>query len=833
MFKAGRERLYLAIILLASFIVRLIPSRTLSFAGNDAYVHHDIVMRIVTEGPGIVSHDIPSLMGLKAYAYPPLFHLIASALYTVSRSDAVFFLLPAFFGTAAVLVIYMISLEISGNHEQSLLSALLFSMTPSFVTRTSTFMPESLGILLFTGILWMIVRYIKTVPGYPDINNFELGGFLNLFKGDARYLLGASVIFIMYPFTHRGWIFLAIAVLILIATFLTPSFRKRPLEFGLIFAAMVVFLVEFIAFAARFQAVPVTILGFPKWMGVLQLVVGLYGALILLKSRNPVHRFLIIWAAVFMIIGTYSFRFRDPYAAIPLTLIAGYGLMSVIMKIRDSEVLKRYPLLKWDIGPALKSGAILLLILVPVSQGAAMAYSNVITPSPEQISAFSWIEKNTPQDAVFMARINESYLLIGNTHRRDVLLWNTVYRGFMGDAPSVKENRMIQKEVSTIFDSSLPPEAYYLIEKNNISYLYLTRNDHKSGIGLYAPYDPHFKTVFVSGDVSVYRYIRNPELESNTSEIRPQNNRYGEIIGFIEKFWNGYSYSEAGGNGYNDPARDLEFGSLFKGSYESNAMIAALYLQMGDETGDASLTERGSYLIKWLAYRQMDNGSFPAGMPPAEYTLTTTQTIHPLMALKSPESNEIVSKGLRFVESQTEKDEISIAPGKTSSTILGPDYLKLKTESQVSGMKPEGKGEVVNSIIREQGFDGAWSSREYENIGILKGLALYYISTKDEQVLESVQKGAEWLRNHQNTDGSFQGDGEEDVYCLSHYSDAALIYSVAGDSASLERTVNHIIERGVKNDPTPLRSFMTLIWDMKLIYGDDRALEIAGKTLHD
>lgn len=81
------------------------------------------------------------------------------------------------------------------------------------------------------------------------------------------------------------------------------------------------------------------------------------------------------------------------------------------------------------------------------------------------------------------------------------------------------------------------------------------------------------------------------------------------------------------------------------------------------------------------------------------------------MALKSTESNEIVSKGLRFVESQTEKDEISIAPGKTSSTILGPDYLKLKTESQVSGMNPEGKGEVVNSIIREQGFDGAWSSR--------------------------------------------------------------------------------------------------------------------------
>ncbi|MCG2827623.1 prenyltransferase/squalene oxidase repeat-containing protein [Methanothermobacter sp. K4] len=826
-----KRRLYLLIIATVAFTVRLIPSRTYSLAGNDAYVHHDLVMRIVSDGPGIIARDIPSLMGLKAYGYPPLYHMLGAALYMLFRTELVFFLLGPVLGTLAVLVMYRVATEIFSNEDTALLSAFLFSMVPSFVTRTSIFIPESLGLLLTTGILYMTIRYIKTVPGYPDIDKFELGGFLNIFRGESRYIVWGLMLFGIYIFTHRGWIFFAIAIMILLATFLIPSFRKRPLEFGLLFILGGLGILEFIMFAARFQSVPVTILGFPKWMGAVQLVLGLYGAYLLVRSRNPIHKFLIIWAAVFMIIGTYSFRFRDPYAAIPLSLLAGYAFTEVKLKLDNSERLKYYPLFRWNIGPLIMNVVLVFLILTPVIQGAAIGYASVVTPTVQQNAAFEWINQNTPSDAVFLSTLEDSYLLIGNTHRRDVLLGNTVYKGFMGDAPSLGENNAVKNDVSTIFESPLPSEACYLIEKNNVSYVYMSKTVHRKGLGLYIPFNPHFKTCFVSGDVSVYKYIKNPEIQSNSSEI-VLDGEHSEIVNFIEKFWNGYSYSEAGGMSYSDPAEDLEFGSLFKGSYDSNAMIATLYIELGNIKGEEKLSSRGEYLLKWLSYKQMDNGSFPGGMPPSEYTLSTIQTIYPLMNLKSAEGQKIVNKGLKFVDSQVNGDEINISPGTKSSVLIGTDYLKLKTESQVAGMYPAGKREVIYSLINKQGYDGSWSSRAYENIGILKGLALYYISTNDSKTAASMKKGAEWLKDHQNPDGSFQGDGGENTYCLSHYSDAALIYSLTGDTDSMKKTIEYMMKRGVKNDPTPLHSFLTFIWDLKLVYGSDRALDMATELLN-
>lgn len=240
---------------------------------------------------------------------------------------------------------------------------------------------------------------------------------------------------------------------------------------------------------------------------------------------------------------------------------------------------------------------------------------------------------------------------------------------------------MTRDEVSAIFQSSIPSEVHYLIERNNISYIYLSKATHMNGIGLQVPVDPHFKTCFVSGDVSVYKYIKNPELKSNYSEIAV-NGEYGKVVEYIEKFWNGYSYSEVGATAYNDPAEDLEFGNLFKGSYESNAMIAAIYLDMGDSTGNRDLTSRGEYLMEWLSYKQMDNGSFPGGMPPAEYTLTTMQTIYPLMAIRSSKSQEIVDRGLNFVDSQIRGNEINVEPSGNP----GPS-LKVNTSSSKQSLR--------------------------------------------------------------------------------------------------------------------------------------------------
>ncbi len=44
------EKLYLPLLLIASFIIRLTPHRTLLLAAYDEYLHKDITLRLVERG---------------------------------------------------------------------------------------------------------------------------------------------------------------------------------------------------------------------------------------------------------------------------------------------------------------------------------------------------------------------------------------------------------------------------------------------------------------------------------------------------------------------------------------------------------------------------------------------------------------------------------------------------------------------------------------------------------------------------------------------------------------------------------------------------------------
>jgi hypothetical protein len=838
------NQIYLILILIATFLVRLIPSRNLSIAGNDAYLHHDIVMRISEQGFGIISHNPLSLMGLSSYGYPPLYHIIGTILYETFHSQLVFFILPPILGVASVFVFYKLAQELFDDKNVELLATLLFAFVPAFIVRTSVFIPESLGILLFISMAYFLVKYIKSVPGYENLDNFALKDFIKIFSGNYKYLLFTLIIFIIYLFNHRGWVFMALVVLLLMVTFLIPSFKKKPITFSIVFILIGIGLLEFVTFVARFQQEPVTILGFPKWMGILQLVLGAYGLFIFIKSKNSLYKFLALWAVVFMVIGTYSFRFRDPYAAIPLTLMAGYVFAYVLLpKINELSIFKSYKIFKRDFGGSLKIILLLIVISIPIAQGAAIAYSGVNQPTANEISAFKWIETETPTNAVFLTTKDNAYFLIGNTHRKDVALWKTVYEGFMGTAPSVYETVATQRDVDTMLGTAQASEAYYLLNKYNISYIYVAPDMYNltssNGLITYMLYDTHFKTYFVSGDASVYKYIKNPTLNPPTNNLKSlsiNNKEYKKSVEFIEQFWNGYSYSENGGDYLKDSLLDLEFGGINKGNYALNAQIATLYNYMS-QSSNTDLNNRSQYLINWLSYKQMDNGSFPTSIPPEEYTLGTMETIYPLMnGDNNSNINEnqtiITQKGLEFVNSQTGNDHINISNVKSSqNSALGSDYLSLKTDAQVSGMNPKGKEKIISNVLNSQKSDGSWTSQSYQNIEILKGLCLYYNSSKDKNVLNSIEKGSKWLMNNQNSQGRFTDDVSPSIYGLNHYADAVLVYQTAGNRESVVKTLSYMNNNTLKDDINPLKSYLTIISNFSLIYGEDKAIEIANKMV--
>ncbi len=829
----AKDRLYLALIIIIGFILRLIPSMNFKLSGKDAYIHHDLVLRIVNEGLNTLSSDPLSLMGIKSYGYPPLFHIISSSAYKIWPNEIIFYIMPAIFGVLATLMFYKLSQELFDDSASVLISTFLFTVTPSILTRTSVFIPESMGIFLFISICYFIVKYIKTIPGYDELSAFKLNNYLNIFKGNPRYLIYGALILCVYIFTHRSWIFLALVVLIALIIFLLPSFRDKPILISAILGLVLIGIYLFITVVGRFQQEAVTILGFPKWIGVVTLILGLYGSVLFLRSKNAVCRLMAAWAIIFMLIGTYSFRFRDPYSAIPLTVMCAYVLTKKLVPyIMEMDLLQKYKLFGTRIRKYWKHAIIICLLMIPLVQGAFINYTSINQPSDSQMEVFNWINDNAPADAIIMSYKDDSYLLIGNTHRKDVSLWKTVYQGFLGEAPDKKETKQVQSDVELLFATEENNEIYFLLNKYNVSYIYMgpeLYNEASNGLITESAIDTHYTTAIATGDATLYQYYRNPRILSpGTLNYQSSNKEYNKTIDFIEDFWNGYSYSDIGKKSYGKAEQLFEFETSYKGDYSLNAQIARLYRHMSDKSDN--LSRRSDYIISWLDYKQMVDGSFLYSFPPEEYTLETMDTIYGLGDINSSASQKIRNRGLGFIKQQSGDDHINVTANSTGDSEM--DYSTLKTYSQIGGMLPENDERIMDIVLQEQKGNGSFTGESYQDIEILKGISIYYTKTHDSNIASHICDGANWLKAQQSDDGKFVDDGVNEDYGINHYADLALIYYMANDTEGLNKTLEYIWKQDIRQDINPLKSYLTLIDDLTIIYKDeDAALELANTNL--
>jgi len=376
------------------------------------------------------------------------------------------------------------------------------------------------------------------------------------------------------------------------------------------------------------------------------------------------------------------------------------------------------------------------------------------------------------------------------------------------------------------------------MNKYNVTYVYISPRMYKSqepdyGLGESVSYDTHFKTEFANGESAIYKYIKNPALKPPNSENITVLGTYSKTVDFIEKFWNGYSYSEFG-KGYMDQNNlDYEDYGYYKGNYNLNAQIIYLYNYIYGKTGDGNLKNRTDYLTRWLQYKQMDDGAFISLNPPAVYTVGSMEVLYPLMKTdyNNTEKNGIIKKGTSFIDAQVSDSGINVSNKQTKDLLEG-DYSESKTDALVSGMYPAGKEKIVYNLIAKQGADGSWYWESYKNIAILKGLSLYYKETNDKKVKESIIKGANWLKANQNSDGKFKDDKEDlKPYNLKQYAEAFYIYETVGEKEYADRTLQYIKTQKINDDITPLTSYLSLLFNLSDFFGMEESLNIINKLL--
>ncbi len=809
----NKAKLYILLLLITSFIVRLIPHRNLLLATYDEYLHRDLTLRIVHGGIGVISKDIPSLLGLRAYSYPPLFHIIGAFFYKIFPSNYLFFILPAVYGTLAVLGFYCAFNELLGDREKALLATTFLAFAPNFVYRTSLYIPENLGLAFFSVSLFLGLRFLKS--------------------RNIKYLALFSVVFALYMVTHRGWIFFAMASIIVLASYWW-GFIKRNLHYFIGLAVIGIISYYEISFIQstvgglflRLQRSEVSFLGYFKWIGIIQLVFGALATPYYLK-KDPIRRGFAIWAWVFMLAGGVSFRFRDPYSSIPLSVMAAEYLVDVVAPALHPLIEKSFEGIRGVGSDLIKSLSrkkavslliLIFLILTPVAQGVYGAYRYVEAPTVSDKEAYEWIVNNTPENATILVWWDMGYLLIGNTHRKDVVIWKKVYQGFFGEAPTVKEAGQAYTDHVIMFSSNQRNYVYYLMKKYNVSYIFVDKKRYSYGFiryGLmeYAPYDTHFKLEFCNGGSVIYKFIPEPRLKMEQPLPLNYTGNYSPLVNFLEKFWTGYNYAD--------------FDTRFKAYFNLNAWIANLYLRLYQKTGNPKFKERADWLLKWLSYKEMKNGAFPWGVPPNDYTLYTAYTLEPLRNIEFDGKE----RSINLLKNREKEDYFMTTPkdkkgSMVVNALLLPIYKDLGILNNITAKN------VVKKLLDEQKGDGSWNDNVGTTIAIVSGLARYYQLTGNESLFGPIKKAAEWLAKQQEKNGKLKTEKYDYAYSRATYAQMVYIYHIAGLRNSEETTMKFIEETFNPNKEVhPLDAVITMYRYFSYAYGAEDAIKMLNGLL--
>ncbi len=774
------SKILLAIFIFAVF-VRILPVLVFQVpAGLDSYLHIDIALRIAEKGT-LLSMDPLSLIGMKAYSYPPGFHALLAFFLLFLPPVAGAHLVGATIGALTCIFIFRISQEIFRDDGVSLFSALFFATSPIHIFRTSMPIPEGFGVLLFTISLLFLIRYLRTK--------------------EMKQLGISLLVLVVYAFSHRGWTLYVLSALLLLLVYYSGIFRKKRyvLSMGAFIAAIYFVITNYFSdLLARINIEAVSALGYLKWMGGAHIVFAVIGIILLHKTKDKLKLFLIVWAALLLGIGSFSFRFRDPYAAIPISLLAGYAVINYVIP----ECKKKGNVLKYVLS---------FIVIFAVLQALATSLYIVEHPSPEEIEALNWIKGNTPQDSIILTWKEEGYYIMGMTERKDILTWKKIYQGFFEEPPSVDEAKGAYIDMFVMFRSANMDWMLKLMDGYDVDYIYIDARMRseldalKYGLVDHLSYDTHFEPVFANDMAEIYEYNPEPMLPENHTEklteytdfedYRPtfDSKMATSLMPYLEEYWNGIAYLDH---------RD------YRAHYPDITEIVKMLVLMHDRTGNDVYMARAYWLLNWLDFEQLHDGGYfdQKYENPKKSTATTCLVVSDLMEIHEKYPGTPVpdlDSSVSMINSNFNGNWVRTL-GSSQFDDYRTDAVCLPALSRIENT--EAVGVIVQKLIDVQKEDGAWPYGEFSDRStvnsqttILDSLIEYYGMSGDGSVRPAIEKGARWLSTQQNSKGMFWNyvtpeTGRVVKTERVSYPKAIEIYGFAGMEAQKQLTLDYLSE---------------------------------------
>ena len=447
-------------ILILIFLVVLGVNLYISFTSNyffdsKSYFNLRVIEHITSTGMPLV-YDPLSYSGTYL-VIPQLFHYLVALFFLIPYY---FKIIPAIFGASIVFVSYLISKEITGNGNVSLLTSFLSGFVPIYFVR----IVNNISVYsLMVPFMFLLFYFLIKVEQKKYLKLFLLFAFLLPFIGASSFLFILSLIFYIVLSVTEG---------------IKLSKLKKEV---ILFSFFIVLLINLILFKKAFfmHGFDVIYGNVPKivianyfnffnvlssiyLIGLLSFFLGIVGVYFGVKERKDsviLLVSLILSILLLLFLRLVNLGIGIMFLAVGLTILSSSTINKFFIYLGKTKLIKF-------------KNYFLVLFLIFVVLFAVVPSYFTLQGSETNLEVFYWMNDNLEEDAVILTPIGYGHYITGIAGRKNVIDSNFLL---------VKDAADRFNSVNIIYNTWSETKAIELLHEYGVDYIYV---DDKSKYGL-------------------------------------------------------------------------------------------------------------------------------------------------------------------------------------------------------------------------------------------------------------------------------------------------------------------------------------------------------------
>ncbi|MBI2670959.1 hypothetical protein HYX18_03215, partial [Candidatus Woesearchaeota archaeon] len=452
-------------IFLIVFVFRILfVLNTSSFTGDLAYFHLRHAEHIIKDFKPLFYDDLS--YGGRNILYPPLFHYFLAFFSSFLGIDLALKLIPEFFISLLVIVVYLIANEISKDQNAALISALISGFVPLLVRETLNKVASFS--LLLPLLFYMLYCFIRI--GH-----------------DKKYVVQFAILSFLLPLIDPTSFIVLVTLLLYVILLVSESVEVGNIRKETIFfSVFIMLLINFIIYKNVFykyglnvlkSSIPkpifellyrdVSLLALIYFIGILTLLFGVIGLYYGLFKERKISIYLISSLMLSVLLLTIT-KFIDFASGL---IFIGVSF-SILVSLSIKNFFNYLALTKFN---SLRNSFFAIIIgliaVFSIYPSITTAKDNITDSlSKEEIWALVYIKANTPKETTVLSRFDEGHLITSIAERKNVM---DSYFLLIDDI----EKRF--EDIEVLYLTPFTARALELIRKYHITYIYLSESTKK------------------------------------------------------------------------------------------------------------------------------------------------------------------------------------------------------------------------------------------------------------------------------------------------------------------------------------------------------------------